>query len=88
MDNRGYYYAKKKLFFLTEEEARNYFYEKQVFYEMEDEFSFGCALSERYTIIDVFRMTDKQKNCILDEFRERPFEDWIEGELSPCDMYK
>ena len=85
---RSYYYEKENLVFLTKEDARNYFFEEQLFTEVGDEYVFHCFLSERYSISDIFGMEDSEKPDVLADYHDYLFDMWVNENLIACDMYE
>ena len=85
---KSFYYAEESLVFLTKEDARNYFFEEQLYSGAEDECDFGCFLSERYSIPDIFRMDNAEKANVLSDYHDYLFDIWVDECLIACDMYE
>ena len=85
---RSFYYEEQNLVFLTKGDARNYFFDEQLFTGIDDEYVFYCFLSERYSIPDIFRMEDSEKPDVLADYHDYLFDMWVNENLIACDMYE
>lgn len=89
MENRSYYYADERLVFLTREDARNYFFEEEVYNSAFISLPLNDFLiDEGYNCEEVFLLYPEEKAEILANYHEEFFKRWVDEELIACDMYE
>ena len=89
MGNTSYYLGSENLVFLTEEDARNYFNEEEVYHCETKHLSLDEFLDEKgYYCEQVFFLSEREKEDILANYHEALFENWVSEELITCDIYE
>lgn len=87
MDDRSYYFAEARLVFLTNREARKFFFEEE-FSSIVDDYDFNAFLENRFSHYALFTMTNEEKEEVLSDYHEYLFDCWVDDELIACDMYE
>lgn len=87
MDDRSYYFEEEKLVFLTIEDARKFFFDKEL-YNIVDDCELNAYLSNRFNYYELFTMTDEDKADVLSDYHEYLFDYWVDDELIACDIYE
>lgn len=89
MKNTVFYYEGEKLIFLTEEDARNYFFEEKVYNSAPISLTLNDFLiDEGYNCEEVFLLYPEEKADILANYHEEFFKRWVDEELVECEMYE
>ena len=89
MENAVFYYEGERLVFLTEEDARDYFFKENLYHAMSYFYNLNEFLGDKgYNCEDVFLFDAVEKADILSEYHEALFKRWVQEELVACDMYK
>ena len=89
MENTSYYLESERLVFLTKEDARDYFFKKEVYYCECEYISLNEFLNDKgYNCEQVFFLDEREKEDILADYHEALFENWVSEELITCDMYE
>lgn len=88
MTNSVYYYAEEAVVFPTKSDARNFFFETDLVEQYDTDYEFREFLKENYSIDDVFKMTDDEKQNVVDDYEEALFEDWLDEEVVKCELYE
>jgi hypothetical protein len=83
-----FYYAEENIAFMTKEDARNYFNENGMHELYDDSFTFNEFLERRYQLSDIFRMTEDEKEEIIDDYYDYLFDIWFEEDVSDVELYK
>ena len=89
MENTSYYFESERLVFLTKEDARDYFFKKEVYGYDSEYISLNEFLNDKgYNCEQVFFLDEREKEDILADYNEALFENWVDEELIACDMYE
>lgn len=88
MTNSVYYYADEAVVFPTNSDAKNFFFESDLVEQYDTDYEFREFLKENYSIDEVFKMTDDEKQNVVDEYEEALFEDWLDEEVVKCELYE
>jgi hypothetical protein len=89
MENTSYYLEGERLVFLTEEDARNYFFKEQIYHSETVYYSLNEFLGDKgYNREDIFLLDDTEKVDVLADYHEALFKHWVCEELVECDMYE
>lgn len=88
MTNSVYYYAEEAVVFPTKSDARNFFFETDLVEQYDTDYEFREYLRENHSIDEVFKMTDDEKQNIVDDYEEALFEDWLDEEVVKCELYE
>lgn len=89
MENTVFYYEGERLIFLTEEDARNYFFENKIYDSAPISLTLNDFLIERdYNCEEVFLLYPEEKAEILADYHEEFFKCWLNEELVECYMYE
>jgi hypothetical protein len=82
-----FYYTEENIVFYDKANARNYFYEFGMHELYDDSFTFNEFLDKRYELSDIFRMSEDEKEDIIDEYYDYLFDIWFEEDVSSVDVY-
>ena len=93
MENTSYYLESERLVFLTKEDAKDYFFKKEVYGYDSEYISLNEFLNDKgYNCEQVFFLDEREKEDILADYlanyHEALFENWVSEELITCDIYK
>lgn len=91
MENTVFYYEGERLIFLTEEDARNFFFEKELYHPATSYLGLNEFLyNEGYNCEDVFLFDEKAKADVLADYHEALFVCWLNDgdEIIACDIYR
>lgn len=82
-----FYYAEENVAFMTQADARRYFHEHSLHELYDDSFTFDEFLDKHYRISDVFRMTEDEKESIIDDYYDYLFDIWFEEDVVDVEVY-
>ena len=89
MENTTYYYESEKTVFLTDEDARKYFFEEELYHSVSVYLGLNEFLSDKgYNHEDIFYLDSTEKADILSDYHEALFQFWVREELTECYMYE
>jgi hypothetical protein len=89
MENTSYYLEGERLVFLTEEDARDYFFKEEIYHSVTLYYSLNEFLNDKgYNCEDVFLFDDVEKVEVRADYYEALFKRWVCKELVECDMYE
>ena len=89
MENTSYYFESERLVFLTEEDARKFFFIEEIYHCESEYFSLNDFLNDKgYTCEQIFVLDEREKEDILADYHEELFKRWVSEELITCDMYE
>ena len=89
MENTSYYLESERLVFLTEEDARDYFFKEEIYHCESECFSLNEFLNDQgYSCAQIFVLDEREKEDILTDYHEELFKRWVNEELIACDMYE
>ena len=89
MENTSYYLEGERLVFLTEEDARDYFFKEEIYHSVTLYYSLNEFFNDKgYNCEDVFLFDDVEKADVLSDYHEALFKRWLREELVECDMYE
>ena len=89
MENTSYYLESERLVFLTKEDAKDYFFKKEVYGYDSEYISLNEFLNNKgYNCEQVFFLDEREKEDILADYHEALFENWVDEELIACDIYE
>lgn len=89
MENTTYYLECERLVFLTEEDARDYFFKEEIYHSVTLYYSLNEFLNDKgYNCEEVFLFDAMEKADVLADYHEALFKRWLCEELVKCDMYE
>lgn len=89
MENTSYYFEGERLVFLTEEDARDYFFKEEIYHSVTICYGLNEFLNDKgYNCEEVFLLDDIEKADVLADYHEALFKHWLCEELVECDMYE
>lgn len=88
MENTSYYLESEGLIFLTEGDARKYFFEGELYRFTPNRIDWNEFLSSQgYTYEDIFFLDGAEKEGIVSDYHEALFQSWVREELTKYDMF-
>ena len=89
MENTSYYLEGERLVFLTEEDARDYFFKEKIYHSVTLYYNLNEFLNDKgYNCEDVFLFDAVEKADVLFDYHEALFKRWVQEELVECYMYE
>lgn len=89
MENATYYLESERLVFLTEEDARDYFFKEEICHSVTLDYNLNEFLNDKgYNCEDVFLFDPVEKAGVLSDYHEALFKRWVQEELVECYMYE
>ena len=93
MENTTYYLESERLVFLTKEDARDYFFKKEVYGYDSEYISLNEFLNDKgYNCEQVFFFDETENEAILANYlaiyHEALFENLVSEQLITCDIYE
>lgn len=89
MENATYYLEGERLVFLTEEDARDYFFKEEIYHSETVYYGLNEFLGDKgYNREDIFLLDEMEKADVLADYHEALFKRWVCEELVECDMYE
>ena len=91
MENTSYYLKSERLVFLTEEDARDYFFKEEIYHSVSLYFSLNDFLKEQdFDYEEIFLFEKEDKANVLADYQEALFERWLSDgeEVVACDIYE
>jgi hypothetical protein len=87
MSKYVYYYGEEAIVFADLSDARDYFFEEDIVRGYDDDYAFRRFLDESYTLVELFKMKDDEKEDVICDYEEGLFDEWVEEELVKCELY-
>ena len=87
MSNYVYYYGEEAIVFADLSEVRDYFFDNDIIRHYDDDYAFRSFLNEKYTLIELFKMTDDEKADVISDYKEDLFDFWVDEEIVKCELY-